>query len=184
MTQTITDIKNRRSIRRYKTDQIPKHTIKEIVESAVYAPNSRNQQKWHFTVIQDEATITKMVKITKENLLNSDVEFLKQRARSPDYHTFSNAPTVILVTAEEGTRFVELDCGAAMQNITLAAESLGVGSCIIASSEFLFASDKEKIMKMLGVPEGYGHICTIALGYTDGEKPATPPRKFDVINYI
>ncbi|MCX6654284.1 MAG: nitroreductase family protein, partial [Candidatus Bathyarchaeota archaeon] len=89
-----------------------------------------------------------------------------------------------LITAEENTRFVDLDCGAAMQNIALAAGSHGVGSCIIASSEFLFASDKENVRKMLGVPNGYDHVCTITLGYPDGEKPLTPQKNLNVINYM
>jgi len=46
------------------------------------------------------------------------------------------------------------------------------------------ASDKEKAREMLRVPEKYDQIYTIALGYLDGEKPAMPKRKMDVINYI
>jgi nitroreductase len=184
MNPTMMDIRNRRSIRKFKDVQIPEPVMKEIVESGIYAPNARNQQKWHFTVIQDKATLTKMVEIIKENILKSDIEFLKQRAKSPDYNTFHSAPAVILVTAEEETRFVELDCGAAMQNMALAAESHKVGTCVITSSEFLFASNKEKVREMLGVPERYDHVCMIALGYLDGEKPAMPPRNMDVINYI
>ena len=71
-----------------------------------------------------------------------------------------------------------------MQNMALAAESHKVGTCVITSSEFLFASNKEKVREMLGVPERYDHICTIALGYIDREKPAMPQRNMDVINYI
>ncbi|OGD55452.1 hypothetical protein A3K78_03205 [Candidatus Bathyarchaeota archaeon RBG_13_52_12] len=59
-----------------------------------------------------------------------------------------------------------------------------MGSCIITSSEFLFASNKEMVRRMMGVPDGLDHVCTIALGYMDGEKPSTPQRNLDVISYI
>ena len=81
MNPTIMDIKNRRSIRKFRHEQIPEPVIREIVESGIYAPNARNQQKWHFTVVQDKATLTKMVEIIKENIMKSDIEFLKQRAK-------------------------------------------------------------------------------------------------------
>ena len=59
-----------------------------------------------------------------------------------------------------------------------------MGSCIITSSEFLFASNKQMVRRRMGVPDGFDHVCTIALRYIEGEKPATPQRNMDVINYI
>jgi nitroreductase len=54
----------------------------------------------------------------------------------------------------------------------------------MTSSEFLFTSEKgNELERELGIPNGYNHICTIALGYKDENPPAKPRRK-DVINYI
>jgi asparagine synthetase B (glutamine-hydrolysing) len=51
--------------------------------------------------------------------------------------------------------------------------------------KFLFASEKGmKLKKELGIPEGYNHMCAVALGYQDGKNPETPPRNKDVIKYI
>ncbi len=63
------------------------------------------------------------------------------------------------------------------ENISLAAESLGIGSCILTSSEILFAEDKSgKLKKELGIPEGYKHFCSVALGYKNCENPQPAPR--------
>lgn len=185
MNETINTIKNRRSIRQYKAEQLTDSELQHILDSALYAPNAMNQQKWHFTVIQNKDMLDRMVKIIKENIMNSGNEFLMQRASAPDYHTFYNAPTVILISGDEKAQWIQIDCGLAAQNITLAAESLNIGSCVITSSGFLFASEKgNQFKKELGIPEGYSHICTIALGYKTSENPAVPPRNKDVINYV
>lgn len=185
MNETIKVIYNRRSIRKYKPKQIPDSEIQQILDCALYAPNAGNQQMWHFTVIQNKEMLDRMVAIIKENIMNSGIEFLIEKASAPGYHTFYHAPTVILVTGDEKTQFIQLDCGAAAQNIALAATSLNIGSCLMTSSGFLFASEEgNELKKELGIPDGYNHICAIALGYKDCENPDAPPRNKDVITYI
>jgi nitroreductase len=185
MNETLKVIRDRRSIKQYGAEQIPDPELQQILEAAIYAPNAMNQQKWHFTVIQDKDMLDKMVGIIKENIMNSGIEFLIERASAPGYNTFHNAPTVVFVTGDEKAKFMEISCGAAAQNIALAAASLNIGSCVMTSPEFLFSSDKGNALKKeLGIPDGYNFMCAIALGYTKGEKPPTPPRSKDVINYI
>lgn len=184
MNETINVIKSRRSIRRFKATQIPDFLLQEILECAILAPNARNQQKWHFTVIQNRNVRNKMAKIMKENMLNSGVDFLVERAKDPNFNPFGGAPTLILITADKTARFVEIDCALAAENIMIAAKSLGIESCIMTSTELIFTSAKaEELEKELGVPDGYAYVCTIALGYKDEEQPEKPRRK-DVINYI
>ena len=185
MNDTIKTIKNRRSIRQYKAEQISDAEIQAIMEAAIHAPSAMNQQKWHFTVIQNRETLTKMEDIARENMLKSDIEFIADRAReNPDFRIFYSAPTVILVTAEENAHFMEFDCGAAAENIAVAAEALNIGSCMIGFGAFVFGSEKEdEIKKELGIPEGYRFIISIALGYKDIDPPV-PPKNKDVINYV
>ncbi|MEM2514300.1 MAG: nitroreductase family protein [Candidatus Bathyarchaeia archaeon] len=184
MNETIKVIKNRRSIRKFKPGPIPEEYLKEILECAILAPNARNQQKWHFTVIQNKEIIAKMTSILRENLLKSGIDFLVERVKDPNFNPFGGAPVVILITADKSARFVEFDCAAAAENIMIAAESLGLGSHVMAMTEFIFMSDEGRdLKKELGVPEGYEHICTVALGYKD-ESPPPKPRRKDVINFV
>jgi nitroreductase len=185
MNETLLSIKNRRSTKKFQARQISEQELQAILEAGILAPNARNQQKWQFTVMQKKDLMDKMVVIIKENIMKSNNEFLKQRASVPNYHTFYNAPTVIMITADEKAQWIELDCGAAMENMTLAAESMGIGSCIIASSAFLLESEKGKTYrKELVIPEGYKYICTVAFGYKQGENPNPQIRNREVVNYI
>ncbi len=143
-----------------------------------------NQQKWHFTVIQNPEILAKMADTIRQNMLKSPIEFLVERAKSPDFNVFYSAPTVVIITADEKAHFTEFDCGAAAENITLAAESLNIGSCVIGLASALFESEKaDEIKNELGIPAGYKFIISIALGFKDIEPPV-PPKNKDVINYI
>jgi nitroreductase len=185
MNELVKIICNRRSIRQYKAKQITDADLTQILDAALAAPSAMNQQKWHFTVIQDKVMLDKMVAIIKENMINSGNDMLANRASVPGYNTFHNAPTVILISADDKAKFVQIDCGTAAQNIALAAESLLLGSCIITSSAYLFASAKgEELRNKLGIPRGYSHVCSVALGYKEGANPVAPPRNESVINYI
>jgi nitroreductase len=132
--ETIKVIKNRRSIRKFTEEQITDSELQEILDCALLAPNAGNQQKWHFTVIQNKGMLERMERILKENMMNSSVYFLAKLASNPHIRIFDNAPTVILITAAERARFVQIDRAAAAQNILVAAESLNIGSHIITSS--------------------------------------------------
>jgi nitroreductase len=185
MNETMNTIKTRRSIRKFKAEQVSYPEIQELIEAAIYTPSAGNQQKWHFSVIQDKETLNRMVYEIKDNMAKSGNDFFVKRASVPTYHTFYNAPTVILISAEDKNAMAPFDCAAASQTIALAAASLKIGTCIITSSAFLFASERGKEMKKnVGIPEGYSHVCTIAVGYPDGPNPEAPPRKKDVVSYI
>lgn len=185
MNETIATIRRRRSIRKFKPEQINYAELQEIVDAALFAPNAMNQQKWHFTVIQDKDMLERMVVKIRENMLKSGNKAFADRAAMSGYHTFYNAPTVVLISGEEKNPMAQFDCAAAAQTLALAAASLNIGSCVIASSAFLFTPDKNsELKKELGIPNGYGHVCTVALGYRDGDYPEAPPRKKDVVNYL
>jgi nitroreductase len=185
MNEIIRVIKSRRSHRKYKPEPLSEAELQAIVETAIYAPSAMNQQRWRFTVISNKDIMDKLMSIIRGNLLNSGIEMLANRAKEPDFNVFHNAPAIIMVTAEENARFTEIDCGAAAENIALAAESMNIGSCMVAMSEFLFASENAgEIKKELGIPENYRHVITVTLGYKDGETPPTPPKKKENINYI
>jgi nitroreductase len=120
----------------------------------------------------------------KDNMRNTGVAAHIARADDPAYIPFYNAPTVILISAEAGSRFAQIDGGIAAENIALAAESLNIGSVIMTSSAMVFTgANAAELEKELGLPDGYAHVCTIALGYK-AESPITPERKSGLVNYV
>ncbi|HMK53185.1 MAG TPA: nitroreductase family protein [Methanobacteriaceae archaeon] len=191
MNSVLESIKNRRSIRKYLPDQIKDEELAVILEAAQYAPSARNDQPWYFTVIQDRVLIEYMNKEAKRSMKESGEEWLFNIGNSERYHVFHHAPTVIVVSGEIGATEPMVDCSAATQNILLAAESLGIGSCWIGLARFFFTDKNfgEKYVAIperveeLGIPFGYQPFFAITLGYKDQDVRA-PPRKQNLINYI
>ncbi len=186
MNAVLEAIHARRSIRSFQEDkQLSGADLEAILEAGILAPSAVNQQRWHFTVIQDKATLDRLVGIIRENILASGNRFLGARARAPGYHTFYHAPAVVMISGDREAFMVQFDCGAAAENMALAAQSLGLGSCLMTAPGLLFSGPHgEEIKRELGLPEGYVHLCTLALGYAQGEPPPTPPRTRGVINYV
>jgi len=185
MNETLQSILSRRSVRQYKAEQISDSELQIILEMAINAPNARNLQKWHFTVIQNREKLDSLAERIVESILNSDNEFLKERVKEPNYNPFYRAPTVVMISGEDGEKYIKVDIGLAIGNMILAAESMNIGTCVIGSPNQLFRTEKAgEAKKELGIPEGYTHICSVLFGYKDGETPEAKPRSKDVINYI
>ena len=171
-------IKTRRSIRRYKTDPIDDKTIKTVLEAARWAPSWGNTQCWRFIVVRDnniKAKLAKtLIKVEKGDTL----------VDNPSIEAISSAPVVIVACAELGKSGYELgksatdkgdwwymyDVALAMQNLVLAAHSLGLGTVTVG------AMDARKAASILEVPEGFCVVEIIPLGYPDQE-PKIRPRK-------
>jgi nitroreductase len=185
MNETLDTIYNRRAIRHYTSKQISDDQLQQILKAALHAPNAMNKQNWHFTVIQNKELMNKLSSLITDNIINLNIKPLIKMISHPAYDPFYNAPTVIFISGNDQAEFVKIETGAAAQNIALAAESLGLGSCVITMPMYAFASQNaEELKKYLGIPEGYSYICSVVLGYTEGELPDVPLRNTDVINYI
>lgn len=185
MSDVLEVIKQRRSIRAFKNEQISDEQLQTILQAALLAPSAMNQQKWHFSVVQDQGLLAEMVAIIKDSIMKSDNEFLKSRASNPNYHSFHHAPTVIMISGDEKAPWIDIDCAMAALNIALAAEALGLGSCIIGSAGPVFVSEQAaRFKEKLGMPEGYKHVIAVSLGYKAGDNPAAPDRNRNVITYV
>lgn len=174
-------IRERRSIRAYKAEPIAEEDLKAIAMAGIWAPNAMNEQLWHFTVVSDASVIERMNQANIAGTEQSGIEFLQNKVKQPEYHAFHHAPAVIIISAQEG-KFTAFDCGAAAENIALAAFEKNIGSCMIASAEFMFAGDPE-IRQVLKIPENHQFVCAISLGYYD-QSPKNSERTESVIDYI
>jgi len=183
MNKVLETIKKRRSIRKYLPGQIKQEELDVIIEAGIYAPTARRDEPWYFTVIQNKELIDEMSEKTKEQMAKTDNEWLTDKGNDKEYHLFYHAPTVILISGRESAFAPLIDCSAATQNMLLAAESLGIGSCWIGLIRFLFIDETE--MKKFRIPEGYKPFYAICLGYKDLEEESPiPERKRDVVNYM
>lgn len=182
MNDVLNIIKSRRSIRSYLPEQIKEEELQAILEAGSWAPSAHNTQPWHFTVVQKQDMIDHMSDCAKKAMAESPVEWIAKFGRSRQ-SIFYHAPTVVVVSGEKVGMFNPIvDCSAAIQNMLLAAESLGIGSCWVGFSMFFFANKEE--VKKLNLPEGYEPFYAVCLGYKARHSAWGPERKQDVITYI
>ncbi len=180
MNETIQTILKRRSIRAYKPDQVDDESLELILEAGRYAPSAMNQQPWHFTVVRNRTLLEKLEMSCKTVFLESDVEALREIARRDDFSVFYHAPVLVIVTGDAAALAPQYDCTLAMQNMMLAAASLGIGSCWMHSIMMLHATEKGKaVFRSLGItfPEGHIPYAAAVFGYSAMPLPEPEPRK-------
>ncbi|GKU23775.1 nitroreductase family protein [Clostridium folliculivorans] len=185
MSEAIKVLLNRRSTRVFKDEQIKDEELETILEAGKFAPSAINQQSWHFTVIQNKEVIDLLAETFKEVLLNSNQEAMVKRAQSANFKPYYNAPTLIIVSGDKSAVAPKADCGAATENLLLAAEAIGIGSCWLGSSDYIFNSPKAAELKeKLGIPETHEPLYSAIFGYKANDNAKAAPRKENTVNYI
>lgn len=155
-------IKNRRSIRAFKTQDVSKKVVEKLIEAASFAPSAGNMQPWKFVIARNPDAKKKLAQAARQAFIEE-------------------APVVIVVCANEKraemgygfrgkTLYCIQDTAAATQNILLTAYSLGLGTCWIGA----FNEDQAK--KAVNAPEGMRPVAIIPVGYTN-ETPAQIKRR-------
>ncbi len=176
-------IKTRRSIRRYQTTPVDEKTIEFVLEAARWAPSWANTQCWRFIVVRDNNI--------KAELANSlmKVEGGDTLVDNPSIRAISSAPVVIVACAElkksgyelgepatdKGDYWYMYDVALAMQNLVLAAHSVGLATVHVG----LF--DAKKAADILGVPEGFCVVSMTPLGYPDQVRDPRPRKELSEI---
>lgn len=178
MESTITDLINRRSIRKFKNEQINENELNKILEAGMYAPTGMNMQSPRIVVVQNKEIRNKLSK------LNSS--FLWSDNNSEKQDPFYGAPTVLIVLADKNIKTYLEDGSLVLGNLMNAAYALGIGSCWIhrAKEEFDSPEGKE-LLKSWNIPDNYVGIGHCILGYPEDDFPKqAKPRKENYITYI
>jgi nitroreductase len=187
MNDIIKALKSRRSIRTFREKQIPDAELSAVLETGTYAPSGMNVQGWHFTAVKNRALLDELDSTIKQAVKESIDERIKALGEKRQGNLFYNAPTVILVSYVTDMPFPThaFDSSAAMQNMMIAAHSLGIGSCWIHAPALVATNPKMKsFFSKAGIPETHTVFCSIALGYNNGNEPQAQPRKAGLINIV
>ena len=170
-------IKSRRSIRRYQATEVDDKTINLVLEAARQAPSWDNTQCWQFIVVRDAGNRNELADMLPRT--NSAAKGIRED------------PVVIVACAELGKAgylkgnlssdkgdWYMFDVALAMQNLVLAAQSLGLGTVYIGWF------DEEKTASFLDIPEGYSIVAMTPLGYPN-QSPKPRPRKklTEIVSY-
>ena len=165
-------IKSRRSVKKYKSDPVPKELIEKIVEAGTYAPTGRN---WQSPIIL--AVTNKEI---RDELSRLNFGYDSDKRIDPFY----GAPCVLVVLADKSKHTYVYDGSLVMGNMLLAAHSLGLGACWIHRAKETFESAAGKaILKKLGIEGDYEGIGNCIVGYPD-MTPVDKPRKENWVYYI
>ena len=174
----LSNIMARRSIRKYLDKPVEHEKLEVVVRAGINAPSGMNRQPWIIRVVEDQQLIAEVTEVYKRN--NPD-----QVKRDKNFkNMFRNAPNLICVcTPANGGG--ELDAGLLGENIMLAAQSMGLGTCCLGGPvRFLLSNEKCKFfLDRLDIPADYKLNYIIAIGYPD-EQPDAKPRDASKVKYI
>lgn len=158
---------DRRSCRAFRPDALDRPTLAAIVETGRYAPSAMDTQQNHFYIITDQ----KLLKQLSE-LVSRKLEHLADR----DFRY--GAPALVLVTNRKDHAMAPQDAACAMENMMLAAYSMGVGSCWL-NQPFHLQDDPDlrALLAPLGVTEKDLLCCALGPGTAPGELPRSRPER-------
>ncbi|MDF2538645.1 MAG: nitroreductase [Herbinix sp.] len=176
MNEVIQTIKKRRSVRKYKSEQLSDHELYAILESGQYAPSGGNNQTSHLIVIQKEEILKELKDLVEqefskmevyEGMYKSLVASINASKRG-GYDFYYNAPTLVIAANRKGYGNAIADCSCVLENMMLAATSLNIGSCWINQLHWL---DENPVIRQFLIPLGLSEEETIcgglALGYPE-----------------
>jgi nitroreductase len=168
---TLTDLKERRSVRAFKPDQIKDEELDAILEAGTWAPSGAGSQSAVIIAVQDKAVFSQLEKLNAAVL------------NKPEATPFYGAPTVVAVVVDKSKPTPLEDGSLVLGNLQNAAWAVGVDSCWIHRAKQVFESDEGKaLLTKWGLdPAQYVGVGFCILGYASGDKPAPKPRKE---NYI
>ena len=180
-TPVIDAIMARRSIRQYKETPVPRELLQQIAECGVNAPNAMNKQEWEVRILDDANYMNEVTELMKQEMpqfVNSDAPGFR--------NAFRNAMALIAVACPDDEHGMTLiNVGLMGENMCLAAQELGLGTCIMAApSIFMTSSASAKpYLDKLGFTPGYKLRYFLAVGYPD-EAPAAKPRDLGKIKVV
>ena len=182
--RTLNVIRQRRSIRSYRDEQITDDELRAVLQAGLYAPNA-GDQAWHFTVVQNRGLLGRL-NVAKQVATQMGIPGLMDLAADEGYNCIHGAPTLIIVSGDEQAPMpLDADCAAATQNMLIAAESIGLGSCWIFYVQLAFHSPQgPELRQALRIPGGYKPHYSAAFGYRKDSVPEAPDRKPNLVTII
>lgn len=180
-------IKNRRSIRHFKSDPVDDDTVRAVLEAAHWAPSWGNTQCWRFVVVRDAQNKSAIADTL--NKVNIDGEWVENASAI----AIRQAPVLIVVCAEmgragyrsDGTAVTDkgnywflFDIALAVENLVLAAHASGLGTVIVGSF------DAPRVAEILGVPNGINVVTLTPLGVPENTGQVSPRKRLAEVLHV
>jgi nitroreductase len=156
-------IRTRRVVRAYSDQPVGMEELTRIIDAGRHAMSARNLQPWQFVVVRERATLREMGALCTTG------------------RYVAEAPAAAVVLKDRGnTRWADVDCAHAVQNMANAAWAMGLGTCWVGNF------DAQKLAALLGIPEEWPIFTVLPFGYPSASNPpqakALKPRT-EVVHY-
>ena len=172
MNETLKTILSRKSTKQYLPAPVDPELIEQIVQAGVYAPTGMGKQSPIILAVTNKEVRDQLSRI------NAGV-------MGRDTDPFYGAPAVLVVLARKDVPTHVYDGSCVIENMLIAAHSLGLGACWIHRAKEEFESEEGKaLLKSLGIEEEYEGIGNVIVGYPDGPAHPDVPRKEGYIYYV
>ena len=185
-------IQSRRSIRKYKQENVDKETIQKLKDMLNYVPTGKNNHSLCFSFIEDRRVMSDFRSKVNEAIIDffnkKPVKFLSEKfakfahmknaIEKGNDVIFRNAPHLVTVSAPINSSCPNQDGIIALSYFELYANSLGLGTCWCGYAHAILKMFPE-FVEYLQVPQGYQPIYVMLFGYKDIEyKRATQPNSY------
>lgn len=171
----------RSSIRAYSPEKLTCEELAALKKAALASPTAMNRQDQRFVFIASDEKRDRLEQAIIEGVIASgNVDFL-ERMKSRGGKVTYNAPLVVVICAKPG-RFAPVDAGIAVENLAIAAKSMGLDSVILGMPATAFSGpEAEKVKAEFGFPEGFEFQIAISIGHRAMDKA---PHEFDEAHVI
>ena len=186
-------IRSRRSVRSYQPGQVSPEELHAVLEAGQFAPNGGNHQLCHFIAIQNAQVLQKLKQLVQKEFAAmeigettySSMRHSISQSKKGNYDFIFGAPTLILVANQPDYPNAMADSAAAIENMWLAAASLGLGACWINQIKWLTGSPvMQELLHSLGMSSEEAVFGGLCLGYP-AKAPGRPlPRRGNRITFI
>lgn len=173
MNEVLNVISKRRSVKKYKDAPVPQELVEMIAEAGKCAPTGMNKQSPIILAITNKQ---------KRDWLSGLIAKIRQKETEDPFY---GAPVVLTVLYDKSVHTGIYDGSVVMQNMLLAATSLGLGCCWIHAAKDVFETEEGKdFLKDLGITGDYEGVGNCIVGYMEGDYPKERPKKENYIYYI
>ena len=185
--EVLENMMTRRTIRRFKEEQISEEELQAVLDAGMYAPSAGGRQGVLFVVSQNREMNEKLGRIKRNNstvkMSTGTIYISKEQPSIADdpniFNAFYDAPTVITLFVPKNFLFAPYDASAAAENMLLAAHSIGLGGCYIGSAWESFADPYgQEVLRDWNIRTDYFAALHVLLGYPkDEQAPKAKARK-------
>lgn len=182
--EVLNSIHARRSTRNFQERQVEPEHLEALLDAAIWAPSGGNNQTWLFTAIQNKGILLKLNELVREGFQHwvPDDDYpgklgAKAGSQREGYNFYYHAPTLIIASNGPNYENAMADCALGLENLFLAAQSLGLGSCYINQLHWLRNDPGVRdFLFEQGIPKEHTICSAATIGYI-GKESTPPPRK-------